>query len=117
MVNEIYNFVCVKNKVDKDFCYNIHLAKEILAVHNIDLETFIPRIHGTKFNIHVVNHDEPKVFKLSTDDVEDPVFYFGERTFPVFRLEIYGYYQGEDAIVELFRQTVIKVENNDTTGI
>ena len=111
MVNEIYNFVCVKNKVDKDFCYNILLAEEILAVHNIDLETFIPRICGTKFNISVVNIDEPKVFKLSTDDDEDPVFYFGEHTFPIFRLEIYGDYQGEDAIVELFRQTVIKVEN------
>jgi len=113
MVNEIYNFRCAKNKADKDFCYNILLAEDILAVHNIDLEDFIPRIHGTKFNINVINREEPKVFKLTTDDSKDPVFFFGERTFPVFRLELYGEYQGEDAIVELFRQTVIKVDNSD----
>ena len=118
MVNEIYNFVCVKNKVDKDFCYNIDLADDLLNVHNIELEAFIPRIYGTKFSIKFV-HREPEllVFKLWTNDDRDPVFYFGEHTFPIFRLEIYGDYQGEDAIVELFRQTVIKVENVNTAGI
>jgi len=108
----------VKNKLDLDFKYSSELSRDLLEIHNIAIENFIPKIHGTYFTIKFVHRDMPLVFKLQTNDKRDPVFYFGERTFPVFRLELYGEHQGENAIIELFKQTIITEEDtNDTTGI
>jgi hypothetical protein len=101
------SLVTVRNKIGIDFNYSWELADSLHQVHNIIIEELISKIYGTTFSIKIVDGESPMVFKLFTNDIRDPVIYFGEKTFPVFRMELYGEYQGEEGIIELFKRTVI----------
>lgn len=102
------NLNTIKNKAGIDFAFDTGFASDLYKVHLIELEDLVPQLFGTKLTIRVVNRQEPMVFKLSTNDDRDPTIFFGRKTFPIFRLSLYGEYHGEEAIIELFRQTVLK---------
>jgi hypothetical protein len=101
------SLVTVRNKIGIDFSYDWELAETLHRTHGIIIEDLISRIYGTTFFINIVDEKSPMVFKLTTNDARDPVVYFGEGTYPVFRMELYGHYEGEDGIIELFKRTVI----------